>query len=343
MDFKIVNPSNGRSGGVMLLWRKELKIEQIFSAPNYIDMKITEGPNNIWRFTGLYEEPRWEDRYKTWDKLRELKNSSTLPWVVMGDFNEILYSNEKEGDNPRPQSYMQVFRDALVDCDLDDMGFSGDVFTWKRGRIRERLDRAVASGSWLATHPNAKLIHLEYIRSDHRPILLDTKYQEAVVSHGSGPKKFKAKWLMETDFREEVQRAWDAASGAEGGVLGRLGQMHAALHAWDSQVLRKLKRHLRKAQRELEKAMNGPISDESEAKAKEMANLIKLLLEQDEIYWAQRSRANRLQHGDRNTSFFHNFASARRKKNSIERLKDANNDWVEGTESLKPLILSYFY
>jgi hypothetical protein len=163
MDFKIVNPSNGRSGGVMLLWRKELKIKQNFSAPNYIDVKITEGPNNIWRFTGLYEEPRWEDRYKTWDKLRELKNIFTLPWVVMGDFSEILYSHEKEGGNPRPQSYMQAFRDALVDCELDDMGFSGDVFTWKRGRIRERLDRDVASGYWLAMHPNAKLLHLEYI------------------------------------------------------------------------------------------------------------------------------------------------------------------------------------
>jgi hypothetical protein len=75
---------------------------------------------------------------------------------------------------------------------------------------------------------------------------------------------------------------------------------------------------LAKAQRELEKAMNGLISDESEAKAKEMANLSELLLERDEIYWAQRSRANWLQHGDRNTSFFHNYASARRKKNSIK-------------------------
>jgi endonuclease/exonuclease/phosphatase family metal-dependent hydrolase len=165
MDFKIVNPSNGRSGGVLLLWRKELKIEQIFSAPNYIDVKITEG---------LYGEPRWEDKYKTWDKLREPKNNSTLPWVVMGDFNEILYSHEKEGGNPRPQSYMQAFRDALADCELDDMEFSGEVFTWKRERIQERLDQAVASGSWLAMHPNAKLLHLEYIRSDHHPIF--TRY-----------------------------------------------------------------------------------------------------------------------------------------------------------------------
>jgi hypothetical protein len=118
--------------------------------------------------------------------------------------------------------------------------------------------------------------------------------------------------------------------------------MHDSLHAWDSQVLRKPTRRLRKAQRELEKAMNGLILDENESKAKEMANLIELLLEQDEVYWAQRSRANWLQFGDRNTSFFHNFASARRKKNRIIKLKNDDGDWVEGTDPLKPLILNYF-
>jgi hypothetical protein len=40
MDFKIVNPSNGRSGRVMLLWKKEITIQQMFPAPKYIDVKI---------------------------------------------------------------------------------------------------------------------------------------------------------------------------------------------------------------------------------------------------------------------------------------------------------------
>jgi 23S rRNA maturation mini-RNase III len=56
--------------------------------------------------------------------------------------------------------------------------------------------------------------------------------------------------------------------------------------------------------------MNGAMTDESEAKAKDMANLLELLLEHKEQHWAQRSRATWLQQGDRNTSFFHNFALA---------------------------------
>ncbi|KAA3471337.1 reverse transcriptase [Gossypium australe] len=45
---------------------------------------------------------------------------------------------------------MAAFREALEDCELIDLGFSGQWYTWERGRfvsnnIRERLDRGVAN------------------------------------------------------------------------------------------------------------------------------------------------------------------------------------------------------
>jgi hypothetical protein len=160
MDFKIVNPTTTRSGGVILFWKREVKIEQIYSHPKYIDVRVVESPSKIWRMTGIYGEPRWDDKYMTWDRIRALKNNSNLPWIILGDFNEIMFSHEKEGGNPRPQGFMQAFRNVLDDCGLEDIGFTGDQFTWKRGRIRERLDRAVATGAWSIMHPGAKLQHL---------------------------------------------------------------------------------------------------------------------------------------------------------------------------------------
>ena len=302
MDLKIVSPSEGRSGGVILFWRKDIVIQQKFSHPKYIDVRVIEGPDKIWRLTGIYGEPRWEDKHKTWDKLRELHGVSNLPWAIIGDFNEILFSHEKEGGNRRPHRCMDAFREALVDCELEDLGFYGEIFTWKRGRIRERLDRVVANGAWSLMHPSAGLVHLDYIKSDHRPILLDTEHHSFMEPRQSKQKKFEAKWLHEKVFSEEVQRAWNLA-GTENGVLARLSRMHDMLHAWDIRVLQP-KRRLRMAQRELQKSMDGPISDENETKAKEMANLIELLLEQEEIYWSQRSRANWIQFEDRNTSIF---------------------------------------
>jgi hypothetical protein len=93
-----------------------------------------------------------------------------------GDFNEILYSHEKEGGNPRPQGYMISFRQALMDCRLEDLGFTGDMFTWRRCQIQERLDRVVGNGEWMLLHPNANLQHLEFSKSNHRPLLLDTEF-----------------------------------------------------------------------------------------------------------------------------------------------------------------------
>jgi hypothetical protein len=54
--------------------------------------------------------------------------------------------------------------------------------------------------------------------------------------------------------------------------------------------------------------------------------------EQEETHWMQRSRANWLRHGDRNTSFFHHYATERTKKNFIKKLKNDQEEWFEGTD-----------
>lgn len=71
-------------------------------------------------------------------------------WFVCGDFNEIMHGFEKKGGIPREEKRMKVFRNALEDCRLMDVGYSGKWFTWERRNlpetnIRERLDRGMAN------------------------------------------------------------------------------------------------------------------------------------------------------------------------------------------------------
>ena len=56
------------------------------------------------------------------------------------------------------------------------------------------------------------------------------------------------------------------------------------------------------------------MTDESIAAQKEILLRLELLLEQEEIIWVQRARANWLKHGDRNTNFFHHFASHHKRR-----------------------------
>jgi hypothetical protein len=77
-------------------------------------------------------------------------------------------------------------------------------------------------------------------------------------------------------------------------------------------VLQKKRRNIKSAQKELERVSIDALTAENVAKQKEIALEIENLVEQEEIFWAQRSRINWLQFGDRNTNYFHNFANAQR-------------------------------
>lgn len=112
---------------------------------NLINVFIGSGADNLWRLTRFYGEPKWKDKHLSWDRLRELKYIGDMPWMVIGDMNEIMYFFEKEGGNKRPTHFMQAFKDVVDECNLSDYGFIGDEFTWHRALIGERLDRALVN------------------------------------------------------------------------------------------------------------------------------------------------------------------------------------------------------
>ena len=64
-DHMIVAESDGRSGGLLLLWKKDVKISLRFKGRNFIDVNVEHGLDYVWRFTGLYGEPRWQDKHLT--------------------------------------------------------------------------------------------------------------------------------------------------------------------------------------------------------------------------------------------------------------------------------------
>jgi mannosylglycoprotein endo-beta-mannosidase len=305
------------------LWKKEVQVVLRYKTNNFIDVEVGSGVDNVWWFTGLYGEPKWQDKQLTWQYLRNLYAQADLPWLVMGDINEILYQFEKEGGNPRPQHFMQAFKDALDDCNLADFGYIGHKFTWHRGKIRERLDRALTNEAWSMKFGDAVLENMEYSHSDHRPILMEFNKDDMDERNGPTVLRFEAKWLKEAHFRQVVEDSWEQAGlgSQRTSLAGKLAFVHDQLHKWDKSILQKSKKAIRKAQRDLEKVSRVPLTDENIAKQRIIAKEIEDMLKREEIHWAQRSRINCLQHGDKNTSYFHHFANETEKKydKEIER------------------------
>ncbi|KAA3460258.1 reverse transcriptase [Gossypium australe] len=65
-------------------------------------------------------------------------------------------------------------------------------------------------------------------------------------------------------------------------------------------------------------------------------------IEKDEVYWEQRARVNWLRHGDRNTAYFHNCTTARRRANSISKLILDNGQEINEESIIKEEAKMYF-
>jgi hypothetical protein len=255
--------------------------------------------------------------------------------------NEILSESEKEGGVPRPLPYMQAFRECLSDCGLEELGYIGNKFTWKRGQMRERLDRAVGNAGWSQLFPRDGVHHLTSTGSDHRPIFVDTETYGSSLSSSRRRRRFEGRWLQEEQVGDAVSTSWvHSPPGAP--IMAKLAAVHSDLHEWDRTVLNAPQKKIKELTKELEVLLSGPMTNDTAHKQKEVTRQMEVALEQEEVHYMQRSRANWLMHGDKNTAFFHNYAKARRKRNTILKLKDGNGEWIEGNDAMGTLIHEYF-
>jgi hypothetical protein len=99
---------------------------------------------------------------KAWNLLKVLGRLSPIPWLCIGEFNEVVSLSEKWGGGGRPNSQMKKFQSVLTECELSDLGFRGPKYTWsnyQKGQtlIKERLDRGVANSAWSELFPAAEV------------------------------------------------------------------------------------------------------------------------------------------------------------------------------------------
>ena len=126
MGLKFLESNLG--GGVALLWWDNVDVDVQTSSPHHIDALINQN-GVIWHFTGFYGHPETSRRGESWDLMRYLNASFSLPWLLLGDFNEILHPNKYYGSGSQPYNQIAEFNKAIDDCSLVDLGFSGPKFT----------------------------------------------------------------------------------------------------------------------------------------------------------------------------------------------------------------------
>ena len=93
-----------KSKGLTLFWKEGVTVMVQTYSQTHIDALVDGGADfGWWHFTGFYGNSDTAKCPESWVKLKYLKGTSTLPWLTIGDFNEIIEASEKEGGSDRPR------------------------------------------------------------------------------------------------------------------------------------------------------------------------------------------------------------------------------------------------
>ncbi|KAK3195441.1 hypothetical protein Dsin_026751 [Dipteronia sinensis] len=120
---------------------------------------------------------------------------------------------------------MENFCSALDDCGPEDMGFLGPVFTWcnKRGgldMVHERLDKGVCNLQWRNIFLDATASHLEFWKSNHRPLLLDiVRRARKTENRYSGRYRlfhFEECWAEQKECEGIIRETWSGGNDGDG-------------------------------------------------------------------------------------------------------------------------------
>ncbi|KAA3464780.1 reverse transcriptase [Gossypium australe] len=205
----------GSKGGLSLGWREGLSLTLKSYSKSHIDVEVEEeNEAKSWRFMGFYGAPIAHDIMESWELLKVQQCGNNKPWLVAGDFNEILFSFKKNR-RIRKERQMEASRKALKDCDLTDLSFSEQWYTWEKGKlvsnsIRERLDRGVANPKWWDLFPSFEVGHLQHSFSDHCPIVVNTnKDGGRQVVEQQWQFRFNADWILNPRCEEHIKNKWE--------------------------------------------------------------------------------------------------------------------------------------
>lgn len=212
LDGVIFANSIGFSGGLWVLWdSNQVVMIELSLTEQEIHAIISSTSKPSWLLSTVYGSPRFTERRLLWDNLKSVAGFHSMPWVIAGDFNEVLIGEDKSGGRPISLGKDLLFQECLDTCKMIDIGFSGPRYTWSNHRplahlVQERIDRVFVNAKWNGLYLKAVVFHLEKTHSDQCPIKLCLDNNRNF--HPPKPFRFQPMWLSHPSFPGVLRDAW---------------------------------------------------------------------------------------------------------------------------------------
>lgn len=160
----ITNYDHHRLGRIWVVWNPRVRVTPCFQSAHMTTVSVLlDGRVDEVFCSFIYGFNLEEERKELWRDLKSHQDSPIIqkrPWIVCGDFNEILSGEEHSNfDTVHDTTGMRAFQEVAAYCSLLDMSYQGPKFTRSNKRdsdvICKKLDRSLISEEWRKVFPQS--------------------------------------------------------------------------------------------------------------------------------------------------------------------------------------------
>ncbi|GJZ74415.1 RNA-directed DNA polymerase, eukaryota [Tanacetum coccineum] len=342
-------PSSGRSGGIVSIWDpKVFAKNNVFHSDNFLIVEGTWIASNIHCFMiNIYAPQDTNKKELLWNEIREFMNNNRGLHLLFGDFNEVRSSSERIGTMFNPSS-ANTFNHFIRDSMLWDIPLGGHLFTRlnKRGDKLSKLDRFLASDSFVPFLQNVSGKVLECHVSDHRPILLSPMASD----FGPVPFKFYNSWLLDKDLHSCIIDFWNSYCSGIGtnpivSFKNKMKALKTVIKDWSLNRKNSQNREKEELVRKIISFDADIISRPTDFVANDQrSNWVDSLrkIEVNEAFdFSQKAKIKWCIEADENSKFFHAMVNQKRRYLSIHGIK-VDGHWIEEPLGIKEAFTSFF-
>lgn len=150
-------------------------------------------------------------RLSLWSDLISVAIGRSDVWLVMGGFNNVLYTYKRMGSKMVHWRETQPFAECLAGSGLTDLKARGCYFTWvKRGvngiKKSSKINRALINLEWMGVVPDSIANFLPPGVSGHSPIIV----QWNIATNKFYPFRFNNSWPLILGFRDVAKEVWQS-------------------------------------------------------------------------------------------------------------------------------------
>lgn len=354
----ITNYDHHRLRKIWITWSPRVRITPCFKSTQLVTCSVLlEGMTDEFYCSFVYGLNLVEERKELWSDLIGHQDSPCFrkaPWIVMGDFNEILSGLEHSvEDSSYDTSGMRDFQDTVKYCSLLDMSYQGSRFTWcnkrENGVICKKLDRTLMNEEWMRRFPHSYCVFEAGGCSDHQRCRVIIKTE---LLKPKKPFKFVNALVEMPEFLPQTRGFWDNTEPLfnSTSVLFRLSKKLKALKPVMKRLSREkvgdIIRKTREAYNTLCEAQSKTLETPSQVNIYEEAVAYRrwiFLSALEEKVISQRAKVHWLDVGDGNNKSFHRAAAVREIRNSIREIKRLDGTIADNQEDIKQEAVEHFF